>query len=61
LRFLSTSRRTFAPLGKEVRESKLARIKYNCPDCWIKVWGKPGFSISCDDCQAALYPVAQGD
>jgi hypothetical protein len=48
-----------APIDVELCEIKPTRIKYTCPDYGINVRGKAGLNISCDNCQAALYPVAQ--
>ena len=30
------------------------KIKYVCPDCQAKVWGKAGLHITCDDCNIAF-------
>ena len=30
------------------------KITYQCPDCQIKVWGKPGLRIACEGCDQSL-------
>lgn len=32
------------------------RLRYSCPDCGVKVWGKPGLRLSCLTCSAELRP-----
>lgn len=30
------------------------RVKYQCPGCRMKLWGKPGLRVVCGDCQVPL-------
>ena len=32
----------------------LKKMKYVCPECNIKLWGKPNLNIICGDCNTAL-------
>lgn len=41
------------PLVKVGREEK-KKIKYFCPKCTTKVWGKLGLKITCTDCELPL-------
>ncbi|WP_236870604.1 hypothetical protein [Candidatus Bandiella numerosa] len=38
----------------EQNKSYVKKIKYVCPDCNIKLWGKPNLNIICGDCDTAL-------
>ncbi|MEW5904835.1 MAG: SprT-like domain-containing protein [Pseudomonadota bacterium] len=46
-----------APLTKNGRELK-RKIKYCCPECGAKVWGKSGLSIICEGCNLKLLSEA---
>lgn len=42
-------------MGIEVQKSpknKSNRIKYGCPNCEAKAWGKPGLALRCGSCEA---------
>lgn len=39
-----------------VAKEKL-KIKYCCPSCQAKVWGKHGLAINCGDCNQAFHEV----
>ncbi|WP_396146069.1 SprT-like domain-containing protein [Flavobacterium sp.] len=45
-------------LNRILREEKYAeqkvKVKYSCPNCDTKVWGKPNLNISCTPCQIKL-------
>jgi predicted SprT family Zn-dependent metalloprotease len=41
------------PLIKKGREEK-RKIKYSCPECSARVWGKPGLAIICACCNHKL-------
>ncbi len=34
------------------------KIKYSCPACFTNVWGKPGLSIICGDCDQEFFQVS---
>lgn len=38
------------------RPTKAAKrkVRYSCPDCRLRVWGKPGLNIFCGDCGISL-------
>jgi len=36
------------------RRSKSTRMKYTCPGCQAKVYGRPGLALRCDDCNEAF-------
>ena len=35
------------------------RNKYHCQSCDIQLWGKPGLSVICGDCDETLYEINQ--
>lgn len=35
---------------KPIKKYNRNKIKYTCPDCGTKVWGKAGLHIACNDC-----------
>lgn len=39
---------------KPIKKYNRNKIKYVCPGCGCKVWGKPGLNISCNDCMETL-------
>lgn len=39
---------------KPVKKYNRNKIKYTCPDCGVKVWGKPGLHIECSDCACSF-------
>ena len=39
---------------KPVKKYNRNKIKYVCRVCGLKVWGKTGLSISCNDCMETL-------
>lgn len=41
---------------QEVANEKL-KIKYCCPSCQAKVWGKHGLAINCGDCNQVFHEV----
>lgn len=30
------------------------KVKYQCPNCYVAVWGKPGINLICGDCRTEL-------
>jgi predicted SprT family Zn-dependent metalloprotease len=38
----------------EQKKNYVKKIKYVCPECNIKLWGKPNLNIICGDCNTAL-------
>lgn len=38
----------------EQNKSYVKKMKYVCPDCNIKLWGKPNLNIICGDCNTTL-------
>lgn len=47
-------------LAAPVKEKKkdLSKVKHTCPECDMKVWGKLGIKVFCEDCDVRL--VAEG-
>lgn len=39
---------------KPVKKYNRNKVKYTCPDCGVKVWGKPGLHIECSDCACSF-------
>lgn len=39
---------------KPVKKYNRNKVKYTCPDCHSKVWGKAGLHIECTDCACAF-------
>lgn len=39
---------------KPVKKYNRNKIKYTCPDCGAKVWGKAGLNIECVDCACSF-------
>lgn len=39
---------------KPIKKYNRNKIKYICPSCGMKVWGKSGLSISCNECMETL-------
>jgi predicted SprT family Zn-dependent metalloprotease len=39
---------------KPVKKYNRNKIKYVCRGCGLKVWGKPGLSVSCNECMETL-------
>ena len=39
---------------KPVKKYNRNKIKYTCPDCGAKVWGKSGLNIYCNDCECSF-------
>jgi DNA-directed RNA polymerase subunit RPC12/RpoP len=39
---------------KTVKKYNRNKVKYICPDCGAKVWGKPGLHIECSDCACSF-------
>lgn len=39
---------------KPVKKYNRNKIKYVCPGCGMKLWGKPGLNVSCNDCMETL-------
>jgi predicted SprT family Zn-dependent metalloprotease len=35
-------------------DKKIYKYKYTCPECNIRLWGKPGLNIICGNCQLKL-------
>jgi predicted SprT family Zn-dependent metalloprotease len=42
---------------KESKIIKKNKLKYQCPGCGMKVWGKPGLKIICGECVKQLEGV----
>ena len=40
---------------KPIKKYNRNKIKYVCPDCEAKVWGKAGLNILCSDCNTAFF------
>ena len=38
----------------EQKKNYVKKMKYVCPECNIKLWGKPNLNIICGDCNTAL-------
>jgi hypothetical protein len=43
--------------GEDTPKSKKNKTAYECPVCRAKVWGKPGLSIVCGDCDESYAEV----
>jgi predicted SprT family Zn-dependent metalloprotease len=43
------------PAGR-ARPRRLSKVKYTCPGCRTKVWGKPGLSLFCPACNQPFAP-----
>jgi predicted SprT family Zn-dependent metalloprotease len=43
------------PAGKRAKANK---VKYICPGCQVKVWGKAGLTVRCGDCDECFTEVA---
>jgi hypothetical protein len=39
---------------KAHKKKVIGKAKYECTQCQMKVWGKMGLSVTCDDCQQRL-------
>lgn len=39
---------------KPIKKYNRNKIKYTCPDCGAKVWGKSGLNIYCNDCECSF-------
>jgi predicted SprT family Zn-dependent metalloprotease len=46
-----------------ITHAKLAKnkVKYSCPGCDVNVWGRPGLSISCDECRKPFVALEAVD
>ena len=52
---LPYSERTFTRAEKKrAKVKKASKTKYTCPSCDMNVWGKPGLSVGCIDCDEAM-------
>jgi predicted SprT family Zn-dependent metalloprotease len=40
------------PEGEGKKKSPKNKVKYTCDGCGANVWGKPGLSVRCEDCEA---------
>ena len=38
------------PTAMNGRAAQKKKVKYTCPDCQTKVWGRPNLHIGCNDC-----------
>ncbi|OEF63551.1 zinc metalloprotease [Vibrio cyclitrophicus 1F175] len=36
-----------------------AKVRYSCPMCNLNLWGKPGLSVSCNDCKEVLNETSK--
>ena len=39
---------------KPIKKYNRNKVKYTCPDCGVKVWGKAGLHIECSDCACSF-------
>ena len=39
---------------KPVKKYNRNKVKYTCPDCGVRLWGKPGLHIECSDCACSF-------
>jgi hypothetical protein len=46
---------------KPVKKYNRNKIKYTCPDCGVKVWGKSGLHIECSDCGCSFEEETEED
>lgn len=44
---------------KTIKKYNRNKIKYICHGCQMKVWGKSGLSIHCNDCDEDLEEEAE--
>lgn len=52
---LPYSERVFTKAEKtRAKVKKASKTKYTCPSCDMNVWGKPGLSVGCIDCDEAM-------
>lgn len=42
------------PAADALKAKKKNKVKYVCPECEMKAWGKPGISLICGDCEVKL-------
>lgn len=45
---------------KPIKKYNRNKVKYTCPDCGAKVWGKAGLRIACEDC-CELFDEEEND
>lgn len=56
---LPYSERVFTKAEKaRAKVKKASKTKYCCPSCDMAVWGKPGLSVGCIECDEAMEEVA---
>lgn len=56
---LPYSERVFTAAEKtRATVKKASKTKYTCPSCDMAVWGKPGLSVGCIDCDEAMEEVS---
>ena len=36
------------------KKASVSKLKYSCPTCDLNIWGKPGLSVVCGECQEDL-------
>lgn len=56
---LPYSERVFTAAEKtRAKVKKASKTKYTCPSCDMAVWGKPGLSVGCIDCDEQMEEVS---
>ena len=40
-----------------VDRNRTNRVRYQCPECQSRAWGKPGLNLFCGDCTSPFSPV----
>jgi predicted SprT family Zn-dependent metalloprotease len=46
--------------GKTIKKYNRNKVKYTCPSCDAKVWGKTGLNIECSDCECSFTEELSG-